>query len=77
MPGLKREASVDVVDCEFMPEEMVDDVAEKSSFADACLTHNHYWDVETHSLDHQAHLEEVVDVYDIALFAVDLVESVS
>ena len=60
-----------------MLEEMVDDVAEKGSFTDTCLTHNDYWNVESHSLHHEAHLEEVVNVYNISFLTVDLIVPVT
>ena len=60
-----------------MLEEMVNHVTEKGSFTDTCLTHNDYWDIEAHSLDHKTHFEEVIDVYYISFFAIYLIVPVS
>ena len=60
-----------------MLEEMVDNMTEKGGFADTCLAHDDDWDIEAYSLHHETHLEEVIDVYYISFFAVDLVVSVS
>lgn len=60
-----------------MFEEMVYDVAEKGSFPDTCFSHNDDRNIKTYSLDHEAHLEEVIDVYDISFFAINLIVPVS
>ncbi len=60
-----------------MLEEMVDDVAEKGSFTDTCLAHNDNGNVKPYSLHHEAHLEEVVNIYNISFLTVDLVVPVA
>lgn len=47
-----------------------DDVSEQSSLADSSLAHDDDGDVEPHPLGDEAHLEKVVNVYNVARLAV-------
>ena len=60
-----------------MLEEMVDNMPKKSSLTYTCLAHDDNRDIEAYSLHHEAHLEEVIDVYNISFLAIYLVVPIS
>lgn len=71
--GNEGETSVYVEDFELVVEQVLHNVSEEGCLADSCLSHYDDWYFGSHSIDNEANLEEVVDVYYISRFTVNTV----
>ena len=60
-----------------MIEKMPGNMPQNSGFTDTCLTHYDDRNVESNSLDYEAHLKEVIDINNISSFTVDPISIIS